>query len=106
MAAQLILMNGPARHQLLACARLACDEHRRRRVGDLLDHGVELANRGRVAHQTEAPVHGGIHGPGIATRERVREHRFGDDLVNLLLVKRLFQVVKGAQLDRLDRVFH
>ncbi len=51
-------------------------------------------------------MHGGIHGPGIATRERVREHRFGDDLVNLLLVKRLFQVVKGAQLDRLDRVFH
>ena len=52
MAAQLTLMNGlslrarvlveRARDELLARAALARDEHRRRRVGDALEDGVEV----------------------------------------------------------------
>ncbi len=49
---------------------------------------------------------GGVLGSRIATRQHVRTHRLGDDLVNLHLVERFFEVIEGAQLDRLDRVFH
>ena len=119
-----------ARHQLLAGARLAIDQHRRHAAGDLVDQGAHLLHGGRL------PGHA-VH--GLACRRRCR-HRLmgqgarlagrccamrgwqarwhhgrrgrrrtpqsrGHDGAELLQVHRLGEVVVGPRLQGFDRVF-
>ena len=94
--------------QLLAGAALAGDQHRRRRVGDPLDHREHAVHLGRVADQPEpaADVVGGRVQPGLGRGAvgRGLAHRLVDDRADLLLLERLLDVVEGAGLDRLDGV--
>src|SRR5204863_4258649 len=99
--ARRVLVQG-ARDELLARARLARDQDGGRRVGDLLDDGVNLLDGGRLADQAEAAAARRLLGARVATRERERGQRLGDDLADLLLLEGLLQVVEGAQLDGLD----
>ena len=93
------------RHQFLAGARLARDQHRRRRRRRLLDRAVDLADHRRVAdHAPEAAM--------LAQLPPQHAH-FAQRLLTLdrllqqdqqpLRVDRLRQIVVGAFLDGLDR---
>ena len=98
------LMDG-LRDELLAGARFAGDEHRRRGRRGLLDHLVDLAHLGAVADErAERAVLA-----QLAAQRLHLAHRFEplDDLVEqdlqTLNVDRFGQVVVGAFLHRLDR---
>src|SRR5688572_20348511 len=94
--------------ELLAGARLAPDQHRRRRRGGLLDDLVDLAHARTAAdHVAEAAVLAQLPAQDLYLAPRVLPL---DDLVEQdlqpLRLDRLGQVVVGALLDRLDRRFN
>ena len=93
------------RDQLLAGARLAGDEHRRRGRRRLLDHLIDLAHLGAVADErAERAVLAQLAAQRLHLAHRLEPL---DDLVEQdlqpLNVDRLGQVVVGAFLHRLDR---
>src|SRR5262249_36596714 len=79
-----------ARDELLAGARLAGDEHRRRRVRHLLDEAEDLLEAGRAPHEAEASLRRRRRERGRVLEDaRVRAHRLVDDLADLALLERL-----------------
>ena len=102
-----------ARHQLLARAALAGDEHGGGRRRDLRDQLVEARHLGMPAHQPLEPDGGlgAAAGEGRAQRDDLAlevalfQHavREADDLIHL---ERLDQVVVRAALERLHRRAH
>ena len=118
MAAQLIATNGwltrstelvdRLRHQLLAGARLAPDQHRRAGRRGLLDRPIELADGRRVADDPAeaalvaqlAPQHA-----DLATR-RLPLDGLGQQDLQPMRIDGLGQVVVGAVTDRLDGRLH
>jgi hypothetical protein len=104
-----------ARHQLLARARFAVDEHRRhaaRHLGDALlhvAHGLGVADEAlqrRVLRFCPRAGGRGVAGPGRTRLQHAAHalHRRGHDGAELLQVHRLGQVVERAGAQRLHGV--
>src|SRR5262249_1975497 len=88
-----------ARDELLAGAALAGDEHRRRRVGDALEHVVDLGEAVRRADDPEArAARPGLRRRRLLAGELPRLQRLADDLADLVLVERLREVIERAEL--------
>ncbi len=92
--------------ELLAGATLARDQHRRRRVGDLVDHLVDREHLIALADEPVAAFDLGLD--RVQRRPRLRPvrdrlaDRLVDDHADLVLLERLLDVVERAGLDRLD----
>src|SRR5712692_2569978 len=96
-------MDGP-RHQFLAGAALARDEHRRRRLGDLRDQLIDAHHLGMAADQALEAI-GALPSAGRQRRpqaedlalERSLFERALDEEIEIVHVERLHEVVVGAQ---------
>ena len=93
------------RDQLLAGAALAADEHRHVGVGDPVD-GLEQPAHRRAGADDALEAVGAVHlleEPAVVAAQQHAFHHAADDHPELVVVERLRDVVRGAELHRLHR---
>jgi hypothetical protein len=90
-----------ARDELLAGAALARDEHRARRVRDLLDDLIDLRHRRGLPDEPVAARLARL-GADVALAQLARARGLSDHVLELALLERLL-MVERAELQRLDR---
>src|SRR5216117_4194925 len=91
------------RHQLLAGAARAADQHGDVGVGDLVD-GLEEPAHGRALPDDLLEAERALHlleEPAVVAAEKHRVHHAADDQPELVVVEGLRHVVDGAELHRL-----
>ena len=99
-----VVMKGP-RDQLLACARLARDQHRRRRPGDALHDREDLLHLRALADDVRERETFFERGPEVKVfvLELFPLDSLADDDLQLFDVERLGDVVERACFQRVDR---
>jgi hypothetical protein len=97
-----------ARDELLAGAALADDEHGRHRPGDAIDAREDLAHAPRSADHAleDERAAGRVVVVRVGLAHVVRGEQLADEGDEARRIQRLLQVVRGAELQRLDGRVH